>query len=122
MRFVLPALFLALAACNQGTSDTTSPETGDAALNQSAAMGTTTQESVSGTEAAAGDATGSTAPAGSTDQYGNFSAANGGGDGTAGTAIGGNEGATSGASTTGMSGTSGVEGSGQSGTTGSPQQ
>lgn len=118
---LLPLALLALAACNQA-SDTTSPETGDAALDQSAAMGTTTQESVSGTEMAAGDAVGSTAPAGTGGQYGNFSAANGGGDATAGTAVGGNAGALDGSSTTGLSGTSGVETSSENAKSGSPQQ
>lgn len=119
MRLILSALALTLAACGQQT-DTTAPATDDTALPQSAAMGTTTQQSVSGTEMSAGDASGSTAPAGTNDQYGNFSAANGGGDATADTAVGGNAGATSGATTTGQSGVSGVEGNGA--TTGSPQQ
>ena len=118
---LIPLTLLMLAACNQAT-DSTSPETGDAALDQSATMGTTTQESVSGTGMAAGDAVGSTAPVGTADQYGNFSAAAGGGDGTAATTVGGGAGAMDGASTTGQSGTSGVETSSEKGTSGSPQQ
>ena len=117
----LPLALLTLAACNQ-TSDSTSPETGDAALNQSAAMGTTTQESVGGTEMSAADGVASTAPAGTTGQYGNFSAAVGGGDATANTTVGGSAGAMDGASTTGQAGTSGVESASGTAKSASPQQ
>lgn len=121
MRFVPLAALLALAACGQ-QADTTTPDTGDAALEQSAAMGTTTQESVSSGDMAAADGSASTNPAGTADQYGNFGAANGGGDATAGTTVGGSAGALDGSSTTGMSGTSGVESSSETATSGSPSQ
>lgn len=118
---LIPLALLALAACNQA-GDTTGPESGDAALKQSAAMGTTTQESVSGTDMAAGDATGATAPAGTGGQYGNFSAASGGGDATADTNVGGKAGSLDGSSTTGLSGTPGAETDSTTPTSGSPQQ
>jgi hypothetical protein len=118
---LIPLALLALAACNQA-SDTTSPDTGDAALDQSAAMGTTTQESVSGTDMAAGDASGATAPAGTGGQYGNFSAAGGGGDATADTSVGGKAGALDGTSTTGLSGSPGAQTDSKTATSGSPQQ
>lgn len=121
MRFVLPAILLSLAACGQQQPTTTGDA--DTALEQSATMGTTTQESASASDMTAGDASASTAPIESNEQYGTFSAAGGGGDATAGTAVGsGSSGALDGASTTGMSGTSGAEGSSQGANTSSAGQ
>ena len=107
---LLTAIVLGLSACDQRANDSTGPADSDTALKTSAAMGSTTQESVSGSESSTGDAVGATAPAGNTDQYGNFSAATGTGDASAGTTTGGNAAAMEGNSTTGQSGVSGVAG------------
>ena len=116
-----PLALLALAACNQANDTTTSADE-DTALEQSATMGTTTQESVSGTDATAADATGATAPAGTTDQYGNFSAARGGGDASADTALGGKAGSLTEAPASGLSGTAGTPTAGETDKSGSPKQ
>ena len=71
MTRLLPLALFALAACGPAT-DSTTPVSGEAALDQSPTMGTTTQQSVSGSEMAGGDAVGATAPAGTADQYGNL--------------------------------------------------
>lgn len=99
--WLLPALFL--SACEEA-KDTTSPATGDTALDQSARMGTTTQQQVSGTQAALGDATSGTSTAATVDQYGPTGGSAGTGDATADTTAGGEAGGITGTTATGMAG------------------
>lgn len=94
---------LPLAACGTAT-DTTSPATGDTALDQSATMGTTTQQQVGGTQAALGDGTSGTSTAGTVDQYGPTGGTNASGDATADTTAGGVAGGITGSTATGLSG------------------
>lgn len=100
-------LLLPLAACGSNATDTTSPATGDTALDQSATMGTTTQQQVSGTDASLGDAVSGTSTGSTVDQYGPTSGASGGtGDATTDTTATGTAGGVSGATTSGFSGSS----------------
>lgn len=100
---LFPVLMLPLAACDPA-ADTTGPARDNTALDQSATMGTTTQQQVGGTQAALGDATAGTSTAGTVDQYGPTGGASGAGDATADTTAGGEAGGITGTTGTGMAG------------------